>query len=495
MEFESLWDQCVGRLATVDPAAVPVESASLVAEFAEHPGANARAEATAARFFELLTRDPRLALAEAGLAEALAREAALPILSELVLRRATAQFVLGYGEAAACAIKVELSRLGRTGSSLQRLALLTLRAQALIGCGHLGPALISLEEALALAERQPRQQALGVVLSAFGNARLHAGHLDSAAEYYSRALEHGRLQNQVEAQAINQGNLGLVLHLQGESDRADEAYAAALSLARQANDLRAVSVLEANRGLLATELGDLDLAEARLQEGLSASRALGDSRREAYCMIRLAAASRLAGAYETAQARLNAAWPALSSEGGDSPDLAQAEHHLEGSRLALALGQPAEAAQHARLSRSLSEALSYPTGVAWGRVSEARALLEDPSGLEAARALLDQAQAEERELGQPLLRGRIATLQAEVQLRLGDPERAAELLTRARRRLAPETPAAAWVELTRARLEAARAPQVARSLLTHLAADAERQGWGELIQAALKAGEALDAPE
>jgi tetratricopeptide (TPR) repeat protein len=490
MEFDSLWDQCVGRLATTDPAEVPLECASLVAELAEHPAANARAEATAARFFELLTRDPRLALAEAGLAEALAREAALPILSELVLRRATAQFVLGYGEAAADAIEVELNRLGRSGSSLQRLALLTLRAQALIGSGRLQPALIALEESLAIAERQPRQQALGVVLSAFGNARLHAGHLDSAADYYEQALEHGRTHHQVEAQAINQGNLGLVLHLQGESTRADEAYAEALSLARQANDLRAVSVLEANRGLLATELGDLDLAEGRLEEGLSAARALGDPRREAYCMIRLAAASRLAGAYRTALARLHAAWPALSPEHGGGADLAQAEHHLEAGRLSLPMGEPSEAGQHARLSRSISESLFYPVGVTWGRVLEARALLAEER-FEEARQVLEQACAEERELGQPLLRGRILTLQAEVQLGLGELEAAGELLSEARRRLPAETPAAAWVELTRARLEATRAPQVARSLLTHLASDAERQGWAEITEAALRVGAAL----
>lgn len=492
MELDSLWDQCVGRLATTDPAEVPVESASFVAELAEHPGATARAEATAARFFELLTRDPRLALAEVGLAEALAREAALPILSELVLRRATAQFVLGYGEAAAAAIEVELERLGRGGSSLQRLALLTLRAQALIGSGRIQPALVALEESLAIAERQPRQQALGVVLSAFGNARLHAGHLDSAADYYERALEHGRTHHQVEAQAINQGNLGLVLHLQGESARADEAYAEALSLARQANDLRAVSVLEANRGLLALELGDLDLAEGRLEEGLSASRALGDPRREAYCLIRLAAAYRLSGAFGTAHARLHQAWPALSPEQGGGADLAQAEHHLEAGRLSLAMREPAEAGQHARLSRSLSEALSHPAGVTWGRVLESRALLAEGRG-EEARAVLEQARVEERELGQPLLRGRIATLLAEVHLLAGEVEAASELLSEARRRLPPETPAAGWLELTRARVEATRAPQVARSLLTHLASDAERRGWGELHEAAQRANAALEA--
>ncbi|MBL4845527.1 MAG: tetratricopeptide repeat protein [Planctomycetes bacterium] len=494
MEFDFLWEECIGRLATVDPAAVPAESASLVSELVEHPDAAARAEAAAGRFFELLTKDPRRALAEAGLAEALAREAALPFLSDLVLRRATAQFLLGYGEAAASALEVELLRVGRSGSSLQRLALLTLRAQALIARGRLQPGLVALEEALSIASLQPRQQALAVVLSAFGNARLHGGHFDSAADYYQQALEHGLAQDQIEGQAINRGNLGLVFHLQGRADEAEEAYAEALSLARQANDLRAVAVLEANRGLLATELGDLDLAEGRLEEGLSASRALGDPRREAYCMIRLAAVSREAGALETSQARLNAARPAL---GGDNdsqrePDLALTEHLLEQSRLALARGDAPRAAAQALESSKAAEALSYPSGVVLGRLALAAATYAGGDRVEASRLLARTAE-EERDLGQPLLRGEIATLQAEVFRSLGASDLAEQALAEAIRCLGPDTPAAARAGIVRARIVAPEKPRFARSLLTHLASDAERLGWGAVALAALKCGEELGA--
>lgn len=214
-------------------------------------------------------------------------------------------------------------------------------------------------------------------------------------------------------------------------------------------------------------------------------------------MIRLAAASRLAGAYETAQARLNAAWSAFGPAGPDEvrssePDSALAEHHLEQSRLALALEDHAGAQHHASVSRGLSEALNHPAGVTWGRFSEAAALLAGGES-NSASELLNLAEEEERELGQPLLRGRIATLQAEVQRRLGEVKLAGEALAEASRRLAPATPAAAEIALVRARLAAPHDPQIARSILTHLVADAERLGWGQIAQAALRCGDALDA--
>ena len=483
MDFEREWSARLGELEALDPARVPGESERVVATLVDFAELKGRLEALSEDFFSLLTQAPRRALAQVALAEAYARtrgEAAR--LSELVLRRATAQFMLGCCAAAAEATALELARLGRSGSSAERLALLTLRGQALIARGELRPALVALEEALALARAQPRQPLLGVVLSAFGNARLHGGDLESAGEYYREALDRGRIQGQVEGEAVNLGNLGLVQFLSGDYPAAEGAYSEALGLAIGDEDRRAVTVVEANLGLLLTERGELAQAEKLLEGASARSRGAGDAQRARHCLVRLARVARERADFALAAERLVAARG--RTEGCAETDLSQVELELESARLALAQGEPAQALGHARAGGAAAASLGYVAGVAHGQLVESRAQLALGKGPEAWRSA-EAARDAGRELGQPLLRGwaALSLAQASALVPGTDPLVRERALLEAKRTLPAGWPAGGWLELARALLEDEE-PEELQGALEELAERAGQKGWGELERAA-----------
>jgi tetratricopeptide (TPR) repeat protein len=306
--MESSWDDLVSRIVAgeVDDLEDTLSGSGIVAD----PQALDHARVMLDRFWDLIHQDPSRALGMAKLTAAVATARGAPALlrTEAARREATAAFALGRAYDAAALLESALELLASTGDDVprpqvaaQRAALLGLLANAQLATGKTQPALIALEEAIAIARELELRPALGVYLSSLGNARITAGEARAAREYYQEALRIAREVGNREGESVNLNNVGLSDHALGSLSGAEDHYLEALALAKSMGDPRVAATAEANLGLVFADRGELERSHQHYQAALELARGLGDRGTQATVLIRLARIKREAGSYEVAQ--------------------------------------------------------------------------------------------------------------------------------------------------------------------------------------------------
>lgn len=468
--MDDVWDEvaarvALGELPSEDEIARALEGAGAL----DDPRALERVRASLDRFWELVHDAPGRALGLALVAAVVADHQAAPtaLRSELRRRQATALFALGRARDSAAALDEALVVLARdpgtdaVEAGRTRAALLGFLGNARLAMGQVQPALVALEEAIALARAQGLRQALGSYLSSLGNARFFSGEARAAVEYYEDALRIAREVESREGEAVNLNNLGLARQALGDHEGALECYQDAMTIARVLGDRRSGGAIEANISQVLVEQGSLEEALTHQEAALELARGADDRGTQAVSLLRLAAIARERGAISEAHARTEEAAQLLES----MEDPRRSAAWVEAGRVRLEVGE----------------------------VEGARALFE--RALEGARAVGD-------------VRGELAALRelGRVLRLLGlNPDSAGQLgraLSLAQEVEDPDLETLLRLDLAET-LAAMREPHEARSVLRR-AADRVAARPGSLIEAqdalaraavALAAGETTDARE
>lgn len=314
--IEEAWEGVVARVVLGELPGEPDVVAALegVGALAD-PRALERVEAALRRFWELVHHAPGRALGLVTVAAVVADRCAAPaaLRGEARRRQATAQFALGRTRDSAATLEAALAALARdpgpdpAEAACTRAALLGFLGNAHLAGGQVSPALVALEEAIALARAQGLRQALGTYLSSLGNARFYSGEARAAADYYDAALDIARARGSREGEVVNLNNLGLARQALGDLEGALDCYRAAQALARQLGDRRSAGAIEANVAQVLFEQGDLEAALRHQEAALELARSAEDRGTQATAHLRLSALLRERGALSEAHAHTEAA--------------------------------------------------------------------------------------------------------------------------------------------------------------------------------------------
>ncbi len=169
-----------------------------------------------------------------------------------------------------------------------------LRAKALNALGVLAtaqgdhePALIALEESLALRQAVEDRHGIAETLNNIGNIARDCNEIPKAKECYEQSLQLREEIGDRWGTAASCNNLGMVFYAQGDYEEARRYYSRSLELYRKLKDIAQTAAALSNLGLLSSDEKDYAEASRLFEESLVQLRAVGNIRGVAICLHNL----------------------------------------------------------------------------------------------------------------------------------------------------------------------------------------------------------------
>lgn len=266
-------------------------------------------------------------------------------------------------------------------------------------------------------------QGLGTLLSNLGDNENAIGHLERSLELFRRLGDRRGLATQL-------NNLGWVADEISDLERARELSEEALRVNRELGDLRGQALALNNLGWAGLYDGRYETARDMLARSLELRRRVGDRRGEAFALTNLAWAEERLGRLDRASELLREAERIF--EGLD-------DRLVPGWTLVIRAMVARSRGDHERVVAILRDALPYwtePGNISGGSIcftllARSLAALGDPSSVDEARALAEEAEDLGRRVGAPWLVGYACLARGEASRAAGDLDSAEELGRRA----------------------------------------------------------------
>jgi len=373
--------------------------------------------------------DPRIDLAEANVASALAEFKRQLAASEKAAARASADGTRLLVARAQLVEGAALRRLGQTEKAME--AMESARqiyteagdrggtARALFNIGivfwnqaEFSKADTTLKEALGIQDKIGDKRGVANSLNLLATVRTSQNDLPEAKKFFEDVLVIWRELNDRRGAAAVLNNIGAVLYLQGDPNAAKSRYEEALSIRREVGDKAGVALLLNNIGEVLSRQSDLPGARRMFEESLAVKQEINDKHGIAFTLRNLGNLLFKQGDVVAGRKRLEEAL-ALQNEIGEKGQAAETRIAL--ARLMIDEGQAAKAEIEAQKAADEFEREKVGINEASARDVLARSQLaqkklpEARKAIDAATKLLKKSDDPEKRLPVFITAARIAT--------------------------------------------------------------------------------------